>query len=391
MRPESVVWERAAEVRAAARGWRRTGFIDQATEQTIQETFPDPCLTPSPLWRLLTAGAVAAVVLSTFGAFAVAIGERATAAQILLLVFAVACLVVTDRLEASPRLARRGAAGATALLGVGFLLGGLGLFLSETLRLPLPQATDLLLIASVLAWTAGCGRWGSPLFAALAALSLFLVLARLPHGRLLWLLAGATLAALAARRLDAPSWAPSHRLGAAVLVVAGAVAVYAAVNVYSWDKYLLENLARPWAERGTPSRGVLALSAVATAVVPLAVLAWGARSRRSFVLDTGIVLAALSLLTLRHYVHLAPLWTVLTLAGAALVILALVVERALRRAPAREIAGFTAEPLFSDEQRQRALQIVPVVAAFTPAAAAEGPGGVGEGGKFGGGGATEKF
>jgi len=111
------------------------------------------------------------------------------------------------------------------------------------------------------------------------------------------------------------------------------------------------------------------------------------------VLDTGIVLLALSLVTLRHYVHLAPLWAVLTLSGALLLVLALAVERALRRAAGGEIAGFTADPLFSDERRQRALQIVPVAAAFTPApsAPAEEKGFAGEGGRFGGGGATEKF
>lgn len=391
MRPDAVAWERAAEVRGAASGWRQAGFIDQPTEKAVQESFPDPCVTPSPVWRVLTAAVVAAVVLCTFGAFAVAIGRNATAAQIVLLLFAGVCLVTTERLEASPRLARRGAAGATSLLGIGFLLAGIALFLAETLRLRLDDGLDLLLIASVLAWTAGCWRWGSPLFAALAALSLCLFLGRLPHGRLLWLLVGATLAGLAARRLDAASWAPSHRLGAGVLVVAGIVAVYAAINVYSLDKHLLENLARSAPVRDTPSRAVFALSAIATAAVPLAVLAWGARARRPFLLDTGIVLAALSLLTLRHYVHLAPLWTVLTLAGAALVIIALVVERALRRAPAHELAGFTAEALFSDERRQQALQVVPVVAAFTPAAPADRPGFAGEGGKFGGGGATEKF
>lgn len=389
MRPDSVAWERAAEVRGAASGWRRAGFIDPPTEQAIRDTFPDPCVTPSPVWRVLTAGVLAAAILCAFGAFATAIGT--TAGQIVSLLFAGGCLVATERLEASPRLARRGAAGTTALLGVGFFLVGCALFLAETLRLRLEDGIEWLLIASTVAWTAACWRWGSPLFAALAALSLFLLLGRLPHARLLWLLVGAALAGLAARRLDAASWAPSHRLGAAVLVVAGTVAVYAAVNVYTLDKHLLENLARLSAERGAPSRGVLALSAVATAVVPLTVLAWGARTRRTFVLDTGIVLAALSLLTLRHYVHLAPLWTVLTLAGAALVILALVVERALRRARDREIGGYTAEPLFSDERRQHALQIVPVVAAFTPSAAADRPGFAGEGGKFGGGGATEKF
>jgi hypothetical protein len=137
----------------------------------------------------------------------------------------------------------------------------------------------------------------------------------------------------------------------------------------------------------------MVLSALATVVVPAAVLAWGARSRRTFLLDTGIVLLALSLVTLRHYVHIAPLWAMLILSGGALVGLALAIERALRRAPAGDIAGFTADPLFSDERRQHALQVVPVVAAFTaaPGAAAQEKDFTGGGGKFGGGGAGEKF
>ena len=105
------------------------------------------------------------------------------------------------------------------------------------------------------------------------------------------------------------------------------------------------------------------------------------------------MLLALSLVTVRQYVHVAPLWVVLTLAGALLVGLALAVERALRRARRGEIAGFTADPLFSDERRQQALQIVPVVTALTPpaGAAAHDAGFAGEGGRFGGGGAQDKF
>jgi hypothetical protein len=134
------------------------------------------------------------------------------------------------------------------------------------------------------------------------------------------------------------------------------------------------------------------LSALATAVMPPAVLAWGLRSRRTVIIDTGIVLTALSLVTLRHYVHLAPLWVVLTLSGAALVVLALTVERMLRRAPGGETAGFTAEPLLSDERRRGAIEIIPVAAAFTatPGQNAEDKG-IGGGGRFGGGGAGEKF
>jgi hypothetical protein len=106
------------------------------------------------------------------------------------------------------------------------------------------------------------------------------------------------------------------------------------------------------------------------------------------------VLLALSLVTLRHYVHVAPLWVVLTASGALLIALALAVERALRRSPGGEHTGFTADALFSDERRQHILQTVPVVAAFTPAApaaAAEEKGFAGRGGTFGGGGASGKF
>jgi hypothetical protein len=129
-------------------------------------------------------------------------------------------------------------------------------------------------------------------------------------------------------------------------------------------------------------------------VVPVAVIAWGLKSRRIVLLDTGVVLLALSLVTLRQYVHVAPLWVVLTVSGALLVVVALAVERALRRAPDGERAGFTADPLFSDERRQHVLQTVSAAATFTPAArvtASEPPSFAGRGGEFGGGGASDKF
>ena len=64
MRPEAIGWERAAEVDSAARGWRRAGAIDEATHQRIREAFPDPCVTPGAVWRVLTGGMVAAIVRS---------------------------------------------------------------------------------------------------------------------------------------------------------------------------------------------------------------------------------------------------------------------------------------------------------------------------------------
>jgi hypothetical protein len=385
MRPEAAAWERAAEVGGAAEGWLRAGAVDRPTHEAIRNAYPDPCVTPSAVWRILTAVMVTAVALCALGAVWIATQPGAAGLSLLLVVFAGASLVVTERLEASPRLARRGAAGATAFWGSVFFLAGLAL---------LDPAFDAVLLASVLVWGAGCWRWGHPLFAGLSAVSLFLLLGRLPLGRVLWVLAGAALAGLAERRLDDASWAPSHRRAAMVLVVTGVAAVYGAVNVYSLDVRWLEELRRlaPW--RSDPPRGLFIVAAVATAVVPLGVLAWAWRSRRTFLLDTGIVLLALSLVTLRHYVHVAPLWVVLTVSGAALVALALAAERALRRSPGGERAGFTADALFSDERRQQLLQTVPVVATFTPAASAvtpDEPGFAGRGGTFGGGGASEKL
>ena len=393
MRREAVAWERAAEVDAAARGWRRVGAIDEATHRRIREAYPDPCVTPSAVWRVLTGGMVAAIVLCAFAAVSIALGPSARLLQFLLPLLGGACLVATDVLEAFPRSARRGAAGATALLGVGFFLVGVGLVVVDTARLRDADAIDAILVAGVLMCGLAGWRWGSPVFAGLSGVALFGYLGRLPYGRVLWLLAAAVLTGLAVRHLDDERLAPSHRIGAALLTIIGIGAAYAAANVYSLDERLVEHLGRLARSREALPRGGFLAAALATALLPLVVLAWGVRSRRTFVLDTGIVLLALSFVTLRHYLHVAPLWVALALAGALLIVLALAVERALRRAQAGEVAGFTADPLFSDERRQQALQLVPVVTAFTPPAAtpAQDPAFTAEGGRFGGGGAQEKF
>ena len=54
--------------------------------------------------------------------------------------------------------------------------------------------------------------------------------------------------------------------------------------------------------------------------IPPAVLAWGLRSRDRALIAVGIVAAALSLTTIRFYIHVAPLWVVLAASGAALAV-----------------------------------------------------------------------
>ena len=391
MRPESADWDRAAEVRGAADGWLRAGAIDRPTVDRIRAVYPDPCVTPSIVWRVLTMAMVTAIILSTLGACWIAVRAKDTGLQLLFALAAVACLAATERMEASPRFARRGAAGATSFWAVVLGLLALGLFLADRMRLRLDDAIDVVLVAGCLAWAAGSWRWGNPLFAGLSGASLFLFLGRLPPGRVLWMVVGAALILLAGRWLDAASLPPSHRRSMVVLVLLGIAAVYVAVNAYSLDEHLLEDLRRHAWNRDAPSPALLVLSSLGTALVPPAVLLWGIRARRTFLIDAGIVLVGLSIVTLRHFVHIAPLWVVLSVGGAAVVVLALGLERTLRRAPGGEISGFTADVLFSDERRQRVLQIGPVIATFTPAAPLTEEKGYGAGGRFGGGGASEKF
>ena len=109
---------------------------------------------------------------------------------------------------------------------------------------------------------------------------------------------------------------------------------------------------------------------------------------------SGLVLGALSLVTLRFYVHIAPLWIVLAVSGALLALAALAVQRVLMNAEGQELHGFTARPLFRDESRN--LQAAAVVLAFTPSAQAGAPSERGSefrggGGDGGGGGASDSF
>ncbi|HEX2438809.1 MAG TPA: hypothetical protein VHT71_10930 [Methylomirabilota bacterium] len=392
MRPASIAWERSAEVRVAAEGWRRSGAITEATHRAIIQAYPDPCVTPSVVWRVLTAVMVSAIAVCTFGAFWIAIRPDATGSSVLLWLCAAGCFLVTEALEASSRHARRGAAGTASFWGSLFALVGLAVICADS-YLGVDRAIHAVLLASIVIWGVGAWRWGNPLFAGISASSVFLLLGRAPLGRLWWIVAGVAVTALAARAPDDGTLPPSHRRSAMVLTAIGIAATYVAVNVYSLEERVLESL-RGFGPAQTEVPAVfLGLGVLGTALLPLAVLAWAIRSRRTYLLDLGVVLLALSLVTLRHYVHVAPLWVVLIAAGALLIGVALAVERALRARPGGELAGFTADALFSDERRQRLLQAVPIVATFTPASAppVTPEGFAGQGGRFGGGGASDRF
>jgi len=392
LKKEWVAAERVEEVRAAAVGWKRAGAVDAGTFEEVLRRFPEPRVLPAAIFRVLVGGFVSLAILLLLGAFAFAGGRSAGAFVGLLVVFGVGCVAAAEFQEQAPTLALRGGAGATAFWGIVFLLGGLGVFLGETLHVHEPDGPNILLLASLVLWSLAAWRWGSAAWALLAAVSLFLLLGRAPADRLLWIVSGVALIFLFERVLDRPSWAPSHRRCAAVLVVAGLLGVYAALNLYALDHRIVEFLRDASLDLPGPRFRERIWSALGTAIFPVAVVWWGIRSRRSFVLDTGLVLSALSLVTFRHYVHLAPLWVVLTAAGGVLFLLALALNRWLSRGSEGGRNGFTAEPLFADEARLHALELVPVVAAHAPEARPPDPPAFqGGGGGFGGGGAGGSF
>ena len=187
---------------------------------------------------------------------------------------------------------------------------------------------------------------------------------------------------------------PSHREGFDLARILALAAIYAAVNYYSVDNGFLEEIGRiAGAPRHRAGEISLLLAGIGSALYPAVIIIWGLRSRNRVLLTVGVVTAALSLTTIRFYVHVAPLWAVLAAAGAALAGTSLALERWLRSGDAGERFGFTAAPLYDEGRRERLLPVAAALALAPEARALpdEQPGVGGRGGSFGGGGADGSF
>ena len=384
MRAAWVRAERDSEVRQAAHSWREADAIDGATLSAIEALYPSVWRKPAALWGVLLFLFVSLFVVALLASVAAAHLVEVTA-----FLLAAGLAFAADRLRSSASTVGAAAGGAAAFWSVVCLLIGTG----EAMKWGAHTETWLLLVGAA-AWTVAAWRWGYPTFAVFASICFYLLLARFPPGRVLWLVAGSALVAACAPLLDRPSLAPSHRRGAAAVLAASLAAVYAAINLYALDHRLVESVSTTrWSSPDAPSGAVRVLAAIATAALPLFVLGWGVRSRRTLLLDAGIVSAALSIATLRYYVHIAPLWAVLSVAGCGLIFVALGIHRWLARSPGRQRGGFTAEALFEDKEKQQTLGVLGGLS-LTPEARSVSPEPgkfSGGGGSFGGGGSSGTF
>jgi hypothetical protein len=386
VRPDAVAAERAQAVREAAVAWREAGEIDEATRRAVDDRFPDDRVRARPVFRVLLAGFTVLAGLAATGLLLVAAEETPAVPILVGLLAAVAAAAQVGPL----RRAESGTAGASAFLAVLLLVVG-GVWLANrdfhlgpdaTLRL----ATGLIaLLSGLVVW-----RWGMRAAAAVSAAAAWLFLAQLPIGRVSWLVVPLVAAPLLHRAARSVRLAPSHRTALRLAELVALVALAVAWNPWAHDAGFVERLA----ELPPAGPGLLrTLCMGAFLLLPAVTLVLAVRGRDRWLLWTAGAMVAASAVTVRHYVHLGPLWAVLAAAGIALVVLAMVSRRVLDAGESKERRGLTAEPLFGDERKVRLAELAVSMATLTPEAKPPEPKPSFEpgGGSFGGGGASDSF
>jgi hypothetical protein len=372
--------ERIAEVRGAARDWKKAGAIDEAALAAIEAEYPSTRTEIARAWKVVVFVLVSVAVMGIqYGAFGFGGGGSGR-----FFLFGSILAVVTEALRGS-KLAGTGSDAATSCWAVVNLIVAVGLLANFN------EMTGTLAVAAA-AFAAASWRWGFALYAAFSAGAAFLLLARFPASRLTWAVGGALLAAASVRLAERRRFSPSRRRAFAAVFVAGSVALYGAVNLYSFDRRSIEGLGRFLSQRAfaSPSPALRPPLAVATAALPLLFLLWGLWKRRRLVLDTGALLAALSILTFHYYFRFGSI--PITLFGLALIAIALGLNRLLARAAGEELRGFTVSRLLAPESEAVSPAAALFAATATPVSPPQeqdpfAPGG----GQYGGGGASGTY
>lgn len=390
MTPEIVRADRNDAVRGAARAWKKAGAISAEALTAIEAAYPDGRQGVGPVFRVLLFLFTLISISGAFGFFMAIAGAAADKVwPVLLLLFGAGLIVATEFQITQMKRARGGVEAATSLAGIGFLAGfAFWIFDKDGLRNEHAFAASLLAAALLLAGAAW--RWGYPLYAGAAMTAFLWSFVAFPGARLVWIVFSLIVAPILTRLSESARLPPSHRASCAFALGVALAALYVAVHLGSLDSRLLED----WHHGTLPSSAILrGLSMAATALVPVIYLTIGLRSRRYVFLLLGLGTGVASLVTLRYYVHLAPLWVVLTLSGAALVAVVLALRRYLDSGAEKERHGYTAEPLFEEMGRRRMLEAGAAVVSLSPEARPihEEPKFAGGGGSFGGGGSSSEF
>ena len=392
MTPGLARAERARAVRDAARSWHRAGAVDEAVLAAVVARYPEDRVRVGPVFRGLLFLFTLVAVCGFFGFIGLLADVQRDDDWAWLAAVAGAAMVVVTEVQIGPLRRRQGGTeAATSFLAVGLLWSAAAWWLFEPSDFDDRATMALICLAAAGLLAAAAWRWGYPLYAGAATAALLVALTPVPGARLLWIVLPLVSAPVLLRLAQSPRLPPSHRASLTAVAFVALGGLYAAVHLGSWDAKLIEEIG---GRRPASDSDVLWWAAIAaTALVPAALLAAGILRRRYALLLLGVVTGAVSLVTLRYYVHLAPLWVVLVVSGAALSAAVLAVQYYLASGPDGERHGFTASPLFTDLARQRVLEAGVAVLAFSPEARTlpEEPKYDGGGGEFGGGGASGSF
>lgn len=380
--------------RAAVRGWGKAGLLDGPATAAALELYPLPGAVRGPVWRGLVFFFISAAILAfAGGTFALVEPRRAEGFGRLLLLLGAGCVAATETIVSRFRNLPTGAEAACSLWAVAFTGGGLVVLLGAA-RLPDPFSQRLGLAALAAVLLLAAWRWGFRIYAAAGVLAALWSLAHFPAPRLLSAVGAVVSAAAATWALSRLDAAPSHRGALEAGRLAALAVLYATVNYLSVDHLFFERqLGLGFRAAAGAAALPLPVAAAASALLPAALLGWGIRSRERVVLLSGAVFAAVSLATVRFYVHVAPLWAVLAAAGTTLAAGALLLERWLERGDGEERRGFSAARLQEGERRERLLHVAAGLAAAPGARSLGGDdaGPVGGGGGLGGGGASGDY
>jgi hypothetical protein len=386
--------DRNAAVRAAARAWKKAGAIDSAALAAVETACPDDRHRLGPVFRVLVfLFAILAVNGASGFIWALVNSAGDVAPPAILLVFGLALLVLTELQVTKMRRAQGGTEAATSLVGIGYLVAFAGWMADES-RLGFLHTAAAVLLTAAFLLAGAAWRWGYPLYAGAAMAALLGSFTVFPGGRLIWIVLPLVAAPALARLAGSARLPPAHRASCAAALGVALVGLYVALNLASYDLGWLERDRFDWRfHPGVWGGAARPLFIAATALIPPVYLALGLRSRRWVFLILGLGTGIASLVTLRAYVHVAPLWAELTALGALLIAAVAVLRRYLDAGPGKERHGFTAEPLFEDSGRRRILEAGAAVLSLSPEARPvhEEPKLTGGGGEFGGGGASSEF
>ncbi len=389
MNPGAAQGERRCAVREAAAAWQRAGLIDEATGSAIDAAYADDRQRIGTALRVLLFIFAWIAAQSASGFFMMF--TQGKGLGVISLFSGIACAAACELLRNRLRRSQSGAEEAAGLMAVGFLTGGIGWIVFETLDSDKQALIVVLALAAALSLVAAW-RWGGAIYGAVAAAGVFLDLLRLPAARWVWLALAAILVMPLLRLAENAALAPTQRRAAWAALAVAIAAAYFALHLGSWDVHAVE-----WMSDGLGgSRAVTMPRAVAvagTALLPLGLLGAGLAGRRRLLIDLGLLTGLVSLVTAIVYFDLRPEWLVLVAGGLGLIGAALGVRKLLDLAPGRERFGLTAEPLFENPERQSLVELAAALATLSPAARRESPppGFAGGGGELGGGGASGSF